>query len=128
MQENQNRLLVSDSLIDVIEPDDAVISKYDDAFILGALFIKGLGPLVGNISGIALEAAVKIDMRVNIFEAYNIVSKMATGEEVFCDGYQLQFGGDEVNVMKNFRISSPKIMSIDHENRMCVLAVDLIEE
>ena len=70
--------------------EDDAFQKFEDAFIVGVLEIAlDDSPLVGNITGIAIDDNVKFDFRVSSSSAYSVITRAAVSKKMTCNAYQL---------------------------------------
>jgi hypothetical protein len=135
MIDTSDRLLMSDSLLGMVpelETESVSVSKFSDSFIVATLDFTEAGIadiLVGSISGLSIEnnsTEIKLDIRVNIDEAFGIIKKFKT-TGLSCRMFYMHLDDDEIVMEGPFKFSSPKIMNFDHQNKMCTLGVDLIK-
>jgi hypothetical protein len=133
MIDTSDRLLMSDSLLGMVpELEAESASNFSDSFIVATLdFTEAeiADILVGSISGLSIEnnsTEIKLDIRVNINEAFGVIKKFKT-TGLSCRMFYMHLDDDEIVMQGPFKISSPKIMSFDHQNKMCTLGVDLIK-
>jgi len=129
MIDTSSRLLMSEEIQGMVpQLEDDAFQKFEDAFIVGVLEIAlDDSPLVGNITGLAIDDNVKFDFRVSLSSAYSVITRAALGKQMTCTAYQLHLGDDTIRVPGPYTIQSPRMIDIDHSTKMCVLAVDLIK-
>jgi hypothetical protein len=126
-----NRLLMSDSIRGIIPDleDDVsqIVAQASDSFIITALEIHGDEAVVGSLDGISVdERIVKLDVKLKLEQAYQLFNQVVAGKETTCEAVQLHLGDKMSRVPGPFKLVTPKMFGIDANNKMCVLAVDLI--
>ena len=132
IDDNSNRVLMSDSLKGLVpELEEESFASFNDAFVVMTLEIstfEGSQIVIGSLDGISFESLseLKIDIRVNVKEAYDII-KLYTKTGISSRMLLLHLGDDEISLQGPYKISNPKMMSFDHQNRMCTLGLDLIK-
>lgn len=127
-----NRILMSDSLRGIVpdlEDDSSQISEHlFNSFIIVILEMNDAEFLTGSLDGISLEEKViKLDVKLKIDSVYDIINDMSLGAVPACNAVQLHFGEKATRIVGPFKFASPKMFAIDHQNKLCVLAIDLIK-
>ena len=122
---------MSDALKGMVpELEEDQIRTYNDAFVVTTLEVNDGETskiIVGSLDGFSQDenSEIKLDVRVEVREAYDVI-KMYTSTRLSSRMLYLHLGDDEIPFEGPYKISNPKIMSFDHQNRMCTLGVDLI--
>lgn len=122
---------MSDSLKGQVPELEDETQNFDDAFVVSALELnidEKSEIFVGNLIGISLEEIIKIDLRLNLSSAYKIIKSQLSGSNLFCEAFQLHLSDDLIRHVGPFKILSRKMIDIDHPNKMCTLALDLVRE
>ena len=77
IDETANRILMSDSIRGMVpELEEDSVQKFEDSFVITALEIisnEAKEVLVGNLVGISIEDIIKVDFRIKMEDAYNII-------------------------------------------------------
>lgn len=132
MIDNSDRLLMSDDIKGMIpELESETLNVYNDSFVVATLDLsvdESTDIIVGSVAGISFEssAEIKLDVRVNIDEAFRVIKKYKTAG-LSCRMLYMYLGDDELSFEGPYGISCPKMMDFDHQNKMCTLGVDLIK-
>jgi len=132
MIDNTDRILMSDDIRGMVpELETESLKDYNDSFVVATIDLSNEGHtdiLVGSVAGISFENAseIKLDVRVNIDEAFRTVKKHKT-TGLSCRMFYMYLGDDELLLEGPYKISSSKMMDFDHQNKMCTLGVDLIK-
>lgn len=122
---------MSDALKGMVpELEEDQIRTYNDAFVVTTLEVNDGETskiIVGSLDGFSQDenSEIKLDVRVEVREAYDVIKKY-TSTRLSSRMLYLHLGDDEIPFEGPYKISNPKIMSFDHQNRMCTLGVDLI--
>jgi hypothetical protein len=121
--------LMSDSLQGLIPDYEDQMNAFQDAFMIAFLVLVVDGKeteLTGSLTGLSLESRdiVKMDVRVKLETAYDVTKRFYVSD-VTCHSVHFLLGNDVLPIEGNFKLSSPKIVDIDHQNKMCTLGVDL---
>ena len=121
--------LISDSLQDILS-DEELIKAHQDLFVSVVLETPTReNSLMGNLVGIELCETVKIDLKVSIEEAFRFITESFSSPD---QKYLLRVVlalQDSVKILKGpFKIINTKIIELDPTNKVCVLAVDLLNE
>ena len=132
MMRDENRLLVSDSIKDVV-PDltDEEINALSATMIVASMEILYGGKIevvAGKLLGLSCEPGgnIRLDIHIELKRAYEFIKKYkATG--LSCRMFYLHLGNDEISNEGIFKISSAKIFDFDQQMTTCTLAVDLIK-
>jgi len=127
-----NRLLMSDSLKGMVPDleDDAsqIASQLVNSFIITAIELHGFEPLVGSLAGISYdEKIIKLDVKLKLEQAYDVFTDLAMGKTITCEAIQMHLSERMNRIVGPFKLELPKMFGIDAQDRMCVLAVDLIK-
>ena len=127
-----NRLLMSDSLKGMVPDleDDAsqIVSQLVNSFVITAIELHGSEPLVGTLDGISYdEKTIKLDIKLKLEQAYDMFTDLAVGKTVTCEAIQMHLSERMNRIMGPFKLVSPKMFAIDAQEKMCVLAIDLIK-
>jgi len=128
--QNSDRILMSDSLKGMI-PELEEATKYSDHFVVATLMLEVANEqrtLVGSMHGVSLGEDVKIDLRSTIEDSFFFVKLFSEGTQITCKNIQLTLGDHSFDRSNILRVSSVKMIEIDHQNKMCTLALDLIEK
>lgn len=127
IQDNVDRIIMSDSLVEMLPDLDQEASfPAGDAFVVAALDLD-FDLIIGSLSGISIESSgIKIDIQIKLDEGYTVIKNFSIAG-LSCRVLYLRFGNDEFCMEGPFEVSSPKLMNLDRENKMCVLGVDLIK-
>jgi hypothetical protein len=127
IEDSSNRLLMSDSIRGMIpDLEEEYITTLGDAYVI--ITLTDLPSVTsGILVGISIEslAEIRLDMRVKLNEAYNTIKNYTTSG-LSCRLLYMHLGNDEICLPGPYKISSPKILDIDPQNKMCTLGVDLI--
>lgn len=126
-----SRLLMSDDLRDIL-PEETQLDLINDGFIIVVLATNPRDfSLVGNLVGIEVkkDKVVKIDLRVSLEDSYNFIVNY------FSEKISRNLGGIVMSLGEkayshqpvSYKINTVKIVDLDSENKMCVLAVDLFK-
>jgi len=131
IDDNDNRLLMSDSLKGMIpDLEDDQLKSLSDAFVIATvemLFDQNIEIIAGSLVGVSLENfESKIDIRVSLKDAYEIIKKFKTSR-LSCRVFYLHRGDDEICFEGSYKISSAKIMDFDRQLKMCTVGFDLIK-
>lgn len=127
IEDSANRLLMSDSIRGMIpDLEEEYISKLSDSYVIASLSDTNF-VVSGILVGVSLEnhGEIKIDIRIKLNEAYNAIKNYTTSG-LSCRLLYMHLGDDEICLPGPYKISSPKILDIDPQNKMCTLGVDLI--
>lgn len=127
IEDSANRLLMSDSIKGMIpDLEEEYISKLSDSYVIASLSDTNY-VVSGILVGVSLEnhGEIKIDIRIKLNEAYNAIKNYTTSGLSF-RMFHMHLGDDEICLPGPYKISSPKILDIDPQNKMCTLGVDLI--
>lgn len=133
MIDDSNRLLMSDSIKGMVPEleDEQIVSLSDSYVMVTFQFLvddteKILG---GSLVGIAFDTQeeAKIDARVNLGDAYDIIKKYVQTSRLSCGVFYMHLGDNEIPFVGPFAVAHPKIHDFDHQNKMCTLGVDLIK-
>jgi hypothetical protein len=133
MIDNSSRLLMSESLKGMIpELEEEQTRAFSDAFVVTTLELntpKESNLIVGSLDGISFDnsSEIKLDIRVEVKEAYEAFKKYTTAG-LSSRLLYLHLGDNEICLEGPFKVNNFKIMSFDHQNRMCTLGVDLIRQ
>jgi hypothetical protein len=128
--EDGNRLLMSDSLRGMVpELEEEQFQAFQDAFVIVAVLLNDGNQTLeatGNLVGLSMENRdlIKLDVRVSIEDAYRAVGRHISGE-LKCDAVQLLLASDGIRINGPRRVAALKMFDIDHNNKMCTLAIDL---
>lgn len=128
---SSNRLLMSDALKGMVpELEEDQIHTYSDGFVVTTLEVydgENSTLIVGSLDGFSQDenTEIKLDVRVEVKEAFYVIKKY-TSTRLSSRVLYLHLGDDEISFQGPYKISNPKMMSFDHQNRMCTLGVDLI--
>jgi hypothetical protein len=129
IDETANRILMSDSIRGMVpELEEDSVQKFEDSFVITALEIisnEAKEVLVGNLVGISIEDIIKVDFRIKMEDAYNIIKRATLNQEMLCAAIQLHLADDGFRIQGPFKMSSHKMLDFDHPNKMCTLALDL---
>ena len=130
IDDNSNRVLMSDSLRGLVpELEDDDIKAFSESFVVTTIEISTINDsriIIGSLDGLSFESIgdLKIDIRVKVKDAYDII-KLYTQTGISSRLLLMHLGDDEISLQGPFKISSPKMMSFDHQNKMCILGLDL---
>jgi len=128
IEDRSNRLLMSDSIRGMIpELEEEYIASLGDSYVI--ITLTDLTSITsGILVGISIEclAEIKLDIRVKLNEAFSTIKNYTTSG-LSCRLLYMHLSDDEICLPGPFKISSPKILDIDHQNKMCTLGVDLIK-
>lgn len=131
MISDENRLLMSDSLKDVV-PDltEEEINALSATMIVATMEIIYDGKVeivAGKLLGLSYEPEgnMRLDIHMELKKAYDFIKKYKA-TRLSCRMLYLHLGNDEISNAGNFKISSPKIFDFDQQMTTCTLAVDLI--
>jgi hypothetical protein len=133
MMRDENRLLVSDSLKDVItDLTDEEINALSATMIVASMEILYDGKIEvvsGKLLGLSYELGdnIRIDIHIELKRAYEFIKKYKVNG-LSCRVFYLHLGNDEIVSECNFKISSAKIFDFDQQMTTCTLAVDLIKD
>lgn len=127
IEDSSNRLLMSDSIRGMIpDLEEEYIATLGDSYVI--ITLADLPSVTsGILVGISIEslAEIRLDIRVKLNEAYNTIKNYTTSG-LSCRLLYMHLGDDEICLPGPYKISSPKILDIDPQNKMCTLGVDLI--
>lgn len=129
---DDNRILVSDSLRDVVPDLDESQIEAASAFMLiaGLELMRDdcMEVIAGKVMGLSFDTddSIKIDIHTDLRKAYDFIKSYKTSG-LSCRVLHLYIGNDEMHVEGPFKISSPKIFDFDQQMSMCTLAIDLIK-
>lgn len=126
MNDDGNRLLMSDSLKGVVpELDEEILKQLEDATIIVALQLSGGDILSAILLGCSAEdSIVKVDFRLDTSTAFQRFSQF-TSASVGCDRLLMSCGHVISQIEGPFVVKNPKITDIDAKNRNSVIGVDL---
>jgi len=129
IDETANRILMSDSIRGMVpELEEDSSQNFEDSFVITALEINTNGTksvLIGNLVGISIEEIIKIDLRVNMEDAYNFIKDFILGQKILCEAIQLHLAENAFKIQGPFKTTSYKMLDFDHPNKKCTLALDL---
>ena len=131
VEDESNRLLMSDELRGMVPELEEQVKAFEDAFVIATLVLSRdqiSYNFTGKVDGFSLESSkdVKIDIRVSISTAFDVMKSVSEGS-LDCKFCILMLGQTELCLEAPFRVSSPKMMDFDHQNKMCTLGIDLIK-
>ena len=124
---SEPKLLVSDDLKDLLPEDQ--LEQINDMFISVALVLQPREvSLTGNLVGVEFDEKIKIDIKVTIRDAFSFIGNVITDKKhsKVCQSLILMMGEDVTTIHGPYKISSTKIVEIDSSNKLCILAIDLI--
>lgn len=116
----------------VPELEEEQTQAFNDAFVVTSLELSTSEEsflLVGSLDGISYDdsSEIKLDVRVEVKEAYETFKKYTT-TGLSSRMLYLHLADNEICLMGPFKVHNFKIMSFDHQNRMCTVGVDLIRQ
>lgn len=131
IDESKNRLLMSDSLKGMVPEleDDATqtAAGIANSFVIAVLEMRSAELIAGSLDGISIEDnSIKVDVKVNIDNAYDLMIMMSNGARPVCEAIQLHKGDKMHRIPGPYEMTTPKMFGIDPPSKLCVLAVDLI--
>lgn len=125
LDENEERLLMSEDLRGQIPEIEDSINQFEDAFIVVVLEVNNDEPLAGSLNGISVEQqTIKVDIKTNLREAYLTLNKHIN-KTLVCSSCHLHFSSIESVLKGPFTVSSVKLIDIDRNNKTCILGIDL---
>ena len=122
--------MMSDSIRGVIPDfDEETVKKFEDSFVVSALEIvsgNDTNAIVGNTVGVSFDGdtGVKLDIRVTMSEAFDLLQRH-NGGGVACGNLYMQLGDHEICKTGPFKVLSLKAMDFNHQEKMCILGIDL---
>ena len=121
--------IMSDSLKEHIS-DEELVKAYSDLFVSVVLESAITeGSLMGSLIGLELSESLKLDFKVPIDEAFLFLKNIvAIPEYKKIVSVILTLHDDYTKIEGPFEILSTKIVELDQRNKICVLAVDLINK
>lgn len=132
INDNDSRLLMSDDIKGMVpELEDDKVSMFNDSFVVAALDMsdeKEQFVVAGSLSGLSIETleSIKIDIRTALQDAYKVVKKHKTSG-LSSRMFFLHLGDDEIYFEGPYKVACIKLLEFDHQNKMCVLGIDLIK-
>lgn len=129
---DENRILISDSLRDVVpDLDEEQVAAASALMLIAGLELASddsAEVIVGKVMGLSfdIDDSVKIDIHTDLRKAYDFIKSYKTSG-LSCRMLHLYIGNDEMHIEGPFKISSPKIFDFDQQMSMCTLAIDLIK-
>jgi len=132
MNDGKSRLLMSDDIKGMVpELEEDKISAFSDSFVVAALDMSdGTEQFIvaGSLTGLSIESLglIKIDIKTALRDAYTVIKKYkVTG--LSARVFFLHLDDDEVYFEGPYSVTCPKLLEFDHQNKMCVLGIDLIK-
>jgi hypothetical protein len=134
IEDSTNRLLMSDSIRGMIpELEEEYVASLSDSCVIITLELQSelsepFTTLSGILVGISMETVslIKIDIRTRLNEAYDTIKKYSTSG-LSCRMFYMHLEDNQISLSGPYKISSSKILDVDHQNKMCTLGVDLIK-
>lgn len=114
----------------VPELEEDKISEYSDSFVVAALDMSSETEqfvIAGSLTGLSIESlgSLKIDIKTALKDAYTVIKKYKTAG-LSTRMFYLHLDDDEIYFEGPYKVTSPKLLEFDHQNKMCVLGIDLI--
>lgn len=114
----------------VPELEEDKISEYSDSFVVAALDMSSETEqfvIAGSLTGLSIESlgSLKIDIKTALKDAYSVIKKYKTSG-LSTRMFYLHLDDDEIYFEGPYKVTSPKLLEFDHQNKMCVLGIDLI--
>lgn len=130
IQDSEPRELMSEDLQNVLQEEEDIAKAYQESFIsIVVLSQEKTDALIGSLVGVQLEENIKLDMKVSIEDAYVFVSKILTNRiSKIIPGIILAYGDNSTHIEGSFHAASVKIVELDANSKVCVLAIDLIKQ
>jgi len=132
MNENdQERLLMSDSLQGMVPEIEDQINEYEDSVIIvGISYTDEVISdfIAGAIVGVSFESEViKIDFRKATTDSYKFFKFCVENPNVKCNILYLQNRENEMLLQGPFKITSPKLTDLNYKEKSCTVSLDLIK-
>ena len=124
---SEPKLLVSDALKEVLQEEE--LEQVNDMFISVAVVTEPREAcLTGNLVGVEFSERLKVDIKLLLKDAFTFISKVISNSRhnKTCECLIMMLGDEVVNIPGPFKIFSTKIIEIDSTNKLCILAIDLI--
>lgn len=130
IQDNEPKELMSEDLQNILQEEEDIAKAYQESFIsVVVLSQEKSDALIGSLVGVQLEENIKIDMKVSIEDAYAFVSKILSNKtSKIMPGIILAYSDNSTHIEGPFHAGSIKIVELDANSKVCVLAIDLIKQ
>ena len=131
LEQNDDRLLMSDSLKGMVPEIEDQIKDFEDSLIVVAIdySLEDTSDIIaGSTVGVSFESdTIKIDFRKNTSEAYRFVKFCLFNPQAVCNAIYFQNGDDEFIMNEKYKMNSPKLTDLDHKEKTCTLSLDLVK-
>jgi len=120
--------LVSDSLKESLPTEQDYQQIYQESFI-SILLHFGDGPhgLFGTLIGIELSESIKLDARIATDEAFDFIQRLIDKNQREISNVILSYDDKVIKLKGPYNLLGAKIIEFDANNKICVLAIDLIK-
>ena len=131
LEQNEDRLLMSDSLKGMVPEIEDQIKSFEDSIIIVAIEYSAgdvRDVITGSVTGVSFEPdVIKLDFRKSTSEAYKFVKFCLFNPQAACNIIYFQNGADEFVINENFKMTSPKMTDLDYKEKTCTLSLDLVK-
>ena len=127
---DQNTLLMSESLkgmIPELESSEDDLSELESNYIIAILHFDQKKYLIGNLVSASFEDAKKLDIKANLQEVFSLLKSLLFDASFKCNSIELHLGEEIIDLKKSYKVTNLKIMELDHQNKSCILAIDLVD-
>ena len=133
---DEDVLIMDDDIKDRLGINESDIELLEDGILIGSLDLhigeKLKKLIIGPVVGICIEKindanAIKLDVRIQTFEAYEVLTCFAAGDKVKCNSYFLTLGNEEKHIAGPWIANTVRVTDFDKARKMCTLALDLFE-
>lgn len=129
IHDSKPKELMSEDLQGVLQEEN-IVNTFQESFISVIIVTQDKeDSLIGSLVGVQLESNIKLDMRVSLEDAYSFVSKILTNKiSKLLSNIIFSYSDNSTVVKGPFEASSIKIVEIESNSKVCVLAIDLIRQ
>lgn len=124
-----DRLLMSDSLKGMIPALEDAVTNANLELVIASIVTgpEASDVLTGRLTGVSVDPdVVKLDVRVATDTAFDLLRRSITTGVSIAEVF-LSLSDDDVRITGPFRVTSPKMLDFDTQNKMCTLGLDLIK-
>ena len=120
--------IISESLQELLPVDD-ISNLYYSSFITVAFASDDPdNPIIGSLVGIEIcDETYKIDIKIPMQQAFNYISEFFEKRNAQMKDIVFSFSEQVKKLQGLFNIKGIKIIELDANNKLCVLAIDLIK-